>query len=304
MTISKALQIFISKGGKIKKLKPQKSYKVFDETKARVGSEMDIRTKLGGDDFPNWSPKAIQELRGESVAIKLANRKFFRTLPKEIKTGRKTIAKKIKSFGSNQRGKYRAVRSPDASQFLGLKDFPGTKKGSVTKFYTPGGTPHPIRLNIFNIKNPKGIVTQRNVVAAPITKWKKPPLAHEQTFAGFTGKYKIQSVNPKIRSSILLKQAKSKSALKRSKKSEAAADIMYTKVMKRFSGKEKASPFKTFTKKTPSKFVTRETKEMWGQKNEMFLHGSTKARTRQQLINKETYLRKLRYEQMIKKRKK
>ena len=88
------LRKFIGRGGKITKIKPQKSYKVFDETKARVGSEMNIRNQLGGDDFPNWSPKAIQELRGESVAIKLANRKFFRTLSKEIKTGRKTIAKK------------------------------------------------------------------------------------------------------------------------------------------------------------------------------------------------------------------
>jgi hypothetical protein len=239
-----------SKKYKYTKLPAQKVKRKFDiTTRASKIADQNIRDTLGPDplEFGTVKHQHGLILRQESIARRLAERKFIQNLPKELKKGRIVIARKLKSFDPNQRGKYRAVRSPDASQFLSIKDFQGTKKGSITNFYTPGGTPHPIRLNIFNIKNPKGIVTQRNVVAAPITKWKKPLLANEQMFVGFTGKYKIQSVNPKIRGSILLKQAKSKSALKRYKSVEKASDKIFTDIT------EKRSPFKHQT--TDIKFI-------------------------------------------------
>ena len=52
-----------------KKLAPQKPYKVFDEPRAKVQAQQNIRDQLGGDDFGNWSPQSLSELRGESIAF-------------------------------------------------------------------------------------------------------------------------------------------------------------------------------------------------------------------------------------------
>ena len=48
----------------VKKLKPQKPYKVFDEPRAKVEAQQNIRDQLGGDDFGSWSPQSLSELRG------------------------------------------------------------------------------------------------------------------------------------------------------------------------------------------------------------------------------------------------
>ena len=218
MTISKALQIFISKGGKIKKLKPQKSYKVFDETKAKVGSEMDIRNQLGGDDFPNWSPKAIQELRGESVALKLANKRFFRSFGSELKGSRKKTATFIKGASSNIKGNIRP-------------------KKVIPKFKVPKTQ--------YQVLEPAYISKKGKPVKEKL-KFFRSPLRAGETIIG----------KSRIRTSKPLRIAKQKGALQSHKIATEKSDKIFTKTMARFAGKEKISPFKTFTKKVPKKYST------------------------------------------------
>ena len=202
----------------VQKLKPQKSYKVFDETKARVGSEMDIRTKLGGDDFPNWSPKAIQTLRGESVALKLANRKFFRTFGKELKGSRKKTATFIKGASSNIKGNIRP-------------------KKVIPKFTVPKTQ--------YQVLEPAYISKKGEPVKEKL-KFFRSPLRAGETIIG----------KSRIRTSKPLRIAKQKGAKKSYKSADLAANKIYTKTMKRFADKESVSPFKTFTKKIPKKYST------------------------------------------------
>ena len=95
----------------VKKLKPQKPYKVFDEPRAKVQAQQNIRDQLGGDDFGNWGPQSLSELRGESIAFKLGNRRFFKSIMPEVKKGKTVIASKIKKFDTKSRAGLKAYKT-------------------------------------------------------------------------------------------------------------------------------------------------------------------------------------------------
>ena len=104
MTISKALQIFISKGGKIKKLKPQKS-----PTKSGkwLDQEADLRARTKFDSiFDSTEDNVYQGVKilatkhaaAQTLASRTAIKKWNRSLPKAIKKQRSTIASFAKSY--------------------------------------------------------------------------------------------------------------------------------------------------------------------------------------------------------------
>lgn len=128
MPLSKALQIFISKGGKIQKFKPQKVQVKRElltdkqiKLRQKTISDQNIRDQIGGDAYSSFSARGIEELRGESVAINLANRKFFKTFGSELKKSRLKTASGIK-------GKKLKIKTPTSPTFKQIKS--GVIKGS------------------------------------------------------------------------------------------------------------------------------------------------------------------------------
>ena len=80
----------------VQKLKPQKvevrrEFLTDKQIKLRQKtiSDQNIRDTIGTQEFGKFSARGIEELRGESVAINLANRKFFKTFGSELKSSRK-----------------------------------------------------------------------------------------------------------------------------------------------------------------------------------------------------------------------
>ena len=98
----------------VQKLKPQKvevrrEFLTDKQIKLRQKtiSDQNIRDTIGTQEFGKFSARGIEELRGESVAINLANRKFFKTFGSELKSSRKKTAIGIK-------GRKLKVKTPTA----------------------------------------------------------------------------------------------------------------------------------------------------------------------------------------------
>ena len=112
----------------VQKLKPQKvevrrEFLTDKQIKLRKKtiSDQNIRDTIGTQEFGKFSARGIEELRGESVAINLANRKFFKTFGSELKSSRKKTAIGIK-------GKKLKIKTPTSPTFKQIKA--GVIKGS------------------------------------------------------------------------------------------------------------------------------------------------------------------------------
>ena len=112
----------------VQKLKPQKvevrrEFLTDKQIKLRQKtiSDQNIRDTIGTQEFGKFSARGIEELRGESVAINLANRKFFKTFGSELKSSRKKTAIGIK-------GKKLKIKTPTSPTFKQIKA--GVIKGS------------------------------------------------------------------------------------------------------------------------------------------------------------------------------
>jgi len=95
------------------KLKPSKVKRQFDDQGRVEGiADQNIRDIFGSDplEFGTVKHYTSQALRRESIGLKLAARKFNRSLPTELKAGRTVIARKIKSFNPNQKGAFRPTK--------------------------------------------------------------------------------------------------------------------------------------------------------------------------------------------------
>ena len=127
------IKIFIIRGVSkkfkgVQKLKPQKvevrrEFLTDKQIKLRQKtiSDQNIRDTIGTQEFGKFSARGIEELRGESVAINLANRKFFKTFGSELKSSRKKTAIGIK-------GKKLKIKTPTSPTFKQIKA--GVIKGS------------------------------------------------------------------------------------------------------------------------------------------------------------------------------
>ena len=95
------------------KLKPSKVKRQFDDQGRVEGiADQNIRDILGPGEleFGAATHYTSQALRRESIGLKLAARKFNRSLPTELKAGRTVIARKIKSFNPNQKGAFKPTK--------------------------------------------------------------------------------------------------------------------------------------------------------------------------------------------------
>jgi hypothetical protein len=117
MTISKALQRFLASGGKIQKLKPQKFKRHSSSGRSSEIADQNIRDTLGPDplEFGTVQHQSARILRQESIGRRLAERKFVRSLPQEIKKGRTVIARKLKSFDPIKKSTYKPIKSPTST---------------------------------------------------------------------------------------------------------------------------------------------------------------------------------------------
>jgi len=119
MIISKALQRFIASGGKIKKLKPQKFKRQSETGRSSEIADQNIRDTLGPSplEFGTVKHESARILRQESIGRRLAERKFAKDLPQEIKKGRIVIARKLKSFDPITKSTYKPIKSPTHPKF-------------------------------------------------------------------------------------------------------------------------------------------------------------------------------------------
>ena len=86
-------------------------------------ADQNIRETFGADagDFSGVTARSLETLRGESVAINLANRKFFKTFGSELKSSRKKTSIGIK-------GKKLKIKTPTSPSWKQVKA--GVIKGS------------------------------------------------------------------------------------------------------------------------------------------------------------------------------
>jgi hypothetical protein len=152
MVLSKALQRFIASGGKIKKLKPQKTPKSTSGVTEQELAAKQFVTKFGDKpQFMGFGEASAIRLAGEELAGKTSRKKFFKT----FMGTRKRVGTTTSALG---RSRTRTA--------IGVK---GTKKVS--------------KLKVFKAK-------QKGAVKAFETARKKEDVVFERTLSKFTGKAK------------------------------------------------------------------------------------------------------------------
>ena len=221
---------------KIQKLPAQKTPKVSAERLTE--KQIELRSKALGDkshrmiigkDSPT-THLGEEAIRGDAIASKLAERKFNRTLTKELAGNRQKIATTIRGMGSNKKAMLARPRKVTPTfRVAPVKRITNTITGETTK--NKAGTK-------FLSKNPNP--------------------------------YKQIKGQPRLRQASWLKRQKDKGGLAAYKKADMEANKLYTKVSERFAGRAKVSSFKTRSKPTYVKLDRREkdafkqTQESWG----------------------------------------
>jgi hypothetical protein len=206
-----------------------------DDIKLRQqkAGDVNLRETVGGTDYPNWSHQSLEGLRSQSIADKLAPKRFERTLTKELAKGRVLIAGKLRT-----NPKFKSISRPS---LVPAKAAPAYRAKYDYKKFT--------------VKNPLG--TTQNYLSIK-TK---------------SGKYRVFKDVPaksKIGTSFKLTQKKNASAMESLKRADAAELKVYSTTAKRFTDKHASSPMKTHTiaSMKPRSFREeisyRKTKNDWG----------------------------------------
>lgn len=206
-----------------------------DDIKLRQSKagDVNLRETVGGTDYPNWSHQSLEGLRSQSIADKLAPKRFERTLTKELAKGRVLIAGKLRT-----NPKFKSISRPS---LVPAKAAPAYRAKYDYKKFT--------------VKNPLG--TTQNYLSIK-TK---------------SGKYRVFKDVPaksKIGTSFKLTQKKNASAMESLKRADAAELKVYSTTAKRFTDKHASSPMKTHTiaSMKPRSFREeisyRQTKNDWG----------------------------------------
>jgi hypothetical protein len=226
-----------------------------DDIKLRQqkAGDVNLRETVGGTDYPNWSHQSLEGLRSQSIADKLAPKRFERTLTKELAKGRVLIAGKLKT-----NPKFKSISRPS---LVPAKAAPAYRAKYDYKKFT--------------VKNPLG--TTQNYLSIK-TK---------------SGKYRVFKDVPaksKIGTSFKLTQKKNASAMESLKRADAAELKVYSTTAKRFTDKHASSPMKTHTiasmkpKSFREEISYRKTKNDWGfdpddfSKSNDLMVGSSKTR--------------------------
>ena len=152
------------------KLPAQKAPSRFTSGSERELAAKSARKVLGeAPEYMGMSQRAISDMAAESLALRTAEKKFFRALPKELRRSRFRTARGVQAAR-------RTTRVPK------IKVFRAKQKGAMKAY---------------------GIATKKS-------------------------------------------------------------DIVFERTHTKFTGQSKASPFKTFSRKAPKRFVSKEQKKTWG----------------------------------------
>ena len=171
------------------KLPAQKAPSRFISGSERELAAKSARKVLGeAPEYMGMSQRAISDMAAESLALRTAEKKFFRALPKELRRSRFITARGIKTLRS---------------------------KGQLPK-------------KAYSISRGK--------------QWIKG-----------TGSTKLKVF-----------RAKQKGAMKAYGIATKKSDTVFERTHTKFTGQSKASPFKTFSRKAPKRFVSKEQKKTWG----------------------------------------
>ena len=105
-----------SKKYKYTKLPAQKVKRPSSGSSSEI-ADQNIRDILGPSplEFGTVKHESARILRQESIGRRLAERKFVRDLPKEIKKGKIVIARKLKSFDPIKKSTYKPIKSPTST---------------------------------------------------------------------------------------------------------------------------------------------------------------------------------------------
>lgn len=195
--------------------------------------DVNLRETVGGTDYPNWSHQSLEGLRSQSIADKLAPKRFERTLTKELKKSRNLIANKLRT-----NAKFKSISRPSLAPKKAAPAYRNKYKSKKLSVKSPSGT------------------TQNYL-----------------TFKTKSNKFRVFKDVPaksKIATSFALTQKKNASYMKALKKADAAELKVYSSTSKRFTDKHASSPMKTHTVASmqPRSFreeiAYRKTKSDWG----------------------------------------
>jgi len=226
-----------------------------DDIKLRQSKAGDdnLRETVGGTDFPNWSHQSLEGLRSQSIADRIAPKRFERTLTKELLKGRGLIAGKLRNNPK--------LKSSSRPSLVPAKAAPAYRSKFDHKK--------------FSVKNPLG--TTQNYLSI-------------RTKSGKYRVFKDVPAKSKIGTSYKLTKLKNDSAMKSLKIADKAELKVYSTTTKRFTDKHASSPMKTHTVASmqPRSFREeisyRKTKSDWGfdpddfSKNNDLMTGVSKVR--------------------------
>jgi len=172
----------------IQKLKPQKFKRQSETGRSSEIADQNIRDTLGPSplEFGTVKHESARILRQESIGRRLAERKFARDLPQEIKKGRIVIARKLKSFDPIKKSTYKPIKSPTSTD-LKFQNYPKKFTSSIALKKAKSTSA---------LKRYKKVVSETDVLASRISE-RTSPFKHILTETKFIKSKRFKKGLPK-----------------------------------------------------------------------------------------------------------
>jgi hypothetical protein len=176
-----------SKKYKYTKLPAQKVKRPSSGSSSEI-ADQNIRDILGPSplEFGTVKHESARILRQESIGRRLAERKFVRDLPKEIKKGRIVIARKLKSFDPIKKSTYKPIKSPTSTD-IKFQSYPKKFTSSIALKKAKSTSA---------LKRYKKVVSETDVLASRISQ-RTSPFKHILTETKFIKSKKFKKGLPK-----------------------------------------------------------------------------------------------------------
>jgi len=176
-----------SKKYKYTKLPAQKVKRPSSGSSSEI-ADQNIRDILGPSplEFGTVKHESARILRQESIGRRLAERKFVRDLPKEIKKGKIVIARKLKSFDPIKKSTYKPIKSPTSTD-IKFQSYPKKFTSSIALKKAKSTSA---------LKRYKKVVSETDVLASRISQ-RTSPFKHILTETKFIKSKKFKKGLPK-----------------------------------------------------------------------------------------------------------
>ena len=176
-----------SKKYKYTKLPAQKVKRPSSGSSSEI-ADQNIRDILGPSplEFGTVKHESARILRQESIGRRLAERKFVRDLPKEIKKGRMVISRKLKSFDPVKQSTYKPIKSPTSTD-IKFQSYPKKFTSSIALKKAKSTSA---------LKRYKKVVSETDVLASRISQ-RTSPFKHILTETKFIKSKKFKKGLPK-----------------------------------------------------------------------------------------------------------